>query len=382
MQRKDLFVNKMKILVILNYYYPYISGLSEYARLLAEKFVSEGNQVTVLTANYDHLPPSEIINGVNVVRAGILFKISKGTISPQFIFRAAKMAKDYDVIHLHLPMLESGMITRLIKKNNCLATYHCDINLPSSPLNHLIVKIMDGSNSSCLCHVKKIAVTTIDYMMTSRVASKYPDKLVEVLAPIKEYQPVGPKAANEKKRAKKRIGFCGRIVAEKGLDVLLRAYAHLKAVDADLELVICGDYQNIAGGSVYPALREEINRQRLTDVVFLGRLAEEKMAGFYSSLDVFVLPSVNSLEAFGMVQVEAMFCGTPVVASDLPGVRTIVQKTGMGEISRSGDADDLAAKIAKVLAHPEDYRVSRDKIISWYGMRKIYERMREIYESR
>lgn len=62
------------------------------------------------------------------------------------------------------------------------------------------------------------------------------------------------------------------------------------------------------------------------------------MAEFYSSLDVFCLPSINPLEAFGMVQIEAMLCGVPVVASDLYGVRTIVGNTGMGLVCKKGDA--------------------------------------------
>ena len=109
---------------------------------------------------------------------------------------------------------------------------------------------------------------------------------------------------------------------------------------------------------------------KLFGISFLGKIAEEKMEEFYSSLDVFVLPSVNSLEAFGMVQIEAMFCGTPVIATDLYGVRTIVQKTGMGRVVKRNDPESLAHGIGEVLDHPEKYRRTKEEIQKYYGTKK------------
>ena len=80
----------MKILLVVNYYYPYISGLSEVVRLLAEDFAKQGHEVTVLCSNHDKLPAEEVINGVNVLRAPIICKISKGTVSLAFIRKAIK----------------------------------------------------------------------------------------------------------------------------------------------------------------------------------------------------------------------------------------------------------------------------------------------------
>jgi glycosyltransferase involved in cell wall biosynthesis len=72
------------------------------------------------------------------------------------------------------------------------------------------------------------------------------------------------------------------------------------------------------------------------------------MAAFYSNLDVIVVPSLNSTETFGLVQVEAMLCGTPSIASDLPGVRQPVLQTGMGEVVPVGDCAALAEAIVRV----------------------------------
>lgn len=343
--------NKKKVLIILNYYVPYISGVTEYARLAAEEMVKQGYDVTVLASNHANLASYEEINGVHVYRSKVLLKISKGVISPEFIWLAKKLAKEADVVNVHVPMLESGLISLMIPENKIVAMYHCDVNLPSSLINKFITKVMDISHSICLSRCKYITVTSVDYAEHSRVAAKYKDKLIGITAPVKEYSPVDV----QKNPSEKVIGFCGRIVEEKGIDVLIRAFEIIQKQIPEAVLRIAGDYKGVAGGSVYPQLISYVKEHQISNVAFLGKLKEEEMAAFFSGLDVFVLPSTNSLEAFGMVQVEAMCCGTPVVASDLYGVRTIVQNTGAGLISKAGDAEDLADCIVRVLMNREKY---------------------------
>jgi glycosyltransferase involved in cell wall biosynthesis len=88
----------------------------------------------------------------------------------------------------------------------------------------------------------------------------------------------------------------------------------------------------------------------------LGVLSPEEMAAFYPNLDVLVVPSLNSTEAFGLVQIEAMMNGTPCVASALPGVRQPVLTTGMGKVVPIGDANALASAILDILDRPAEYR--------------------------
>ena len=354
----------MKILFILNYYFPYVSGVSEYARIIAENLAQKGCDCTVLCSNHAKLAPEETINGVKVIRAPIVIKISKGTVSPKFISLAKKLSGKADMVNMHLPMLESGIISKHIPKEKLFVTYHCDVNLPHGLLNGFIVKTMDRQHRKCLKKASKILVTTKDYAAHSRVLNDFLDKTEEVYAPIKSFS--APEE-NSKNSEVKTIGFCGRIVEEKGIDVLLRAYSLIRKKRSDVALKIGGDYTNVAGGSVYPALKTYIDENGIEDVTFIGKIPEGEMGNFYSSLDVFTLPSINSLEAFGMVQVEAMLCGAPVVASDLPGVRTIVQNTGMGLICRRGDAKDLADCILKILENPEKYKKSQSEISGKYS---------------
>ena len=359
----------MNILFIINYYYPYVSGGSEYFRILAEKLVEQGYHVVVLTDNHANLKFTEVINGVEVIRAKILGKIGKGTVSFDFIRLARKMCKRADIIQLSLPMLESGLIAQFVPRNKLILTHHCNVNLPKSVMNDFIILAMNISQKMAMKRCSKIGVATIDYAMHSKIVSEFPQKMIEIAPPIKEYTKeklsVSKKAGDN---IPKVIGFCGRIVEEKGIDVLLKAYHILKReYGNNIKLKIAGDYESIAGGSIYPILKKYIEENQIKDVKFLGKVPEEEMMNFYRSLDVFTLPSTNSLESFGMVQLEAMMCGTPVVASDLYGVRTIVGNTGMGLVVKAGDEQELAYALKEVIYNREKYVKSKDDIQKKYG---------------
>jgi glycosyltransferase involved in cell wall biosynthesis len=99
---------------------------------------------------------------------------------------------------------------------------------------------------------------------------------------------------------------------------------------------------------------------------FLGNLDLEKMAAYYPNLDVLVVPSLNSTEAFGLVQIEAMMNGTPCIASALPGVRRPAQMHNMGEIVPIGDSSALAEALLKVLANRANYKCDTDELARIY----------------
>ena len=352
----------MKILFLVNYYYPYISGVSETLRLLAEHLAKDkSNKITVLCSNHEKLQEYEIINGVEVIRAPIIMKISKGTVSPAFIRRARKLSKQYDVVNIHAPMLESGLLSKIIDNKKLVLTYHCDINLPKSILNNFIVKVMDLSHKIAMKNSRKIVVSSLDYAKKTRFTGKYIQKCVEIAPLFKEKKPV------KIKKIENSIGFCGRIVEEKGINILIKAFEIVQKQKKDAKLIIAGDYKNIAGGSVYPSLKNYIDEKSIKNVEFLGKVPESDLEKFYSKIQVFVLPSINSLEAFGLVQLEAMCCGTPVIASNLPGVRTIVKNTKMGLIAKVGDYEDLAKKIIELLDNKEKFILSRKEILNIYS---------------
>ena len=347
---------KQKILIVLYYYHPYVSGLSMLAKMLAEGMASRGHDVTVLTTRYDSsLKQYETYNGVDIFRAKVLTKFNKGVVSIELIRKLIGLAKTHDVINPHLPMAHMGFVTPFIETKKLIPQYHCDLNLGPGILAGFIQRLSYWSMARVLERSAKIIVTSKDYFINSHF-SRYSSQAREIYPPIDQDR-FGTKDFAEMRQGlgveptTKLIGFVGRIVAEKGLEYLLRAIPLLEQKLGDFQVVIAGEYENVVGGSVKEKMDKSIAKHR-GRVKFLGHLRFDDLVAFYNMIDVLVLPSVDPLEAFGMVQVEAMLCGTPVIASDMPGVREVVRKTGYGRLVRKRDPEDIAEKICDLLAHP------------------------------
>jgi glycosyltransferase involved in cell wall biosynthesis len=176
------------------------------------------------------------------------------------------------------------------------------------------------------------------------------------------------------------IGMAARLATEKGVEVLLQAFPRILERYPDAMILFAGQYRNVLAEEAYaqrllPRIRmyEEKGQWKFLDV-----LDPVRMAAFYPNLDVITVPSLNSTESFGLVQVEAMLCGSPSVASDLPGVRQPVLQTGMGEIAPIGDPEGLADAILKVLDHSERYVRPREEIAARFSTERTvddYERL-------
>lgn len=343
----------LRVLTVLNYYFPYISGVSEYARLVAEGLVREGMEVTVLTGRHQaHLPVNEEINGVRLIRAQPLLFLHKGYLSLDFVMRYRALTRDADVIMMHLPMLESGLFAVLTPTSKrILVKYHCDVAASQnrSIVDSLAIAAVKTSARLCGKRANKIVVSSLDYASGSDVLRGFEDKLVEVYPPDKATRTdlLGKTPVSSGRPA--RVGFLGRFVEEKGIDVLLAAIPMVLKELPDTRFLLAGDYASVAGGSSFPRMKERLEALR-GNVEVLGKLAEKDLFPFYRSLDLFLLPSINSYEAFGMVQVEAMKSGVPVIATDLRGVRVPVRKTGNGLIVPPRDAEALARAVIEVLA--------------------------------
>ncbi len=355
----------MKLLIVLTYYRPHISGLTIYAERLAKAMVNRGHQVTVLTSRYDHaLPSHEVQSGVKIVRAPVAFRISKGVIMPTFGWLANKMVLEHDAIQLHLPQFDAAGVAlrgRLLKKPT-LITYHCDLLLPPGVLAraaNLAVKVM---NNLAALTTHRIVTYTRDYAENSNYLRRYMGKL-HVIPPPVELPAIPPgavpafSALNNPDRRKPVIGMAARFATEKGVEVLLNAMPRILDVFPNAQVQFAGPYQNIIGEEHYfKRLSPQIEAyQAKGSWRFLGSLNPEQIAAFYPNLDLLVIPSLNSTEAFGLVQIEAMMNGVPCVASDLPGVRQPVKMHGMGKIIPIGDLNALAEAALEILSHPQDY---------------------------
>jgi glycosyltransferase involved in cell wall biosynthesis len=132
-------------------------------------------------------------------------------------------------------------------------------------------------------------------------------------------------------------------------------------------VLFAGQYQDVLGEEAYARRLEPLLHQHAAHWDFLGVLSSAELATFYPNCDLVVLPSLNSTESFGLVQVEAMLCGTPSIASNLPGVRQPVTQTGMGKVVPIGDADGLAEAIIAVLRDRPNFIRPRQEIVERFS---------------
>jgi len=366
----------MKILTVLTYYRPHTSGLTIYAERLARAFVKRGHQVTVMTSQYDSsLLLEETMDGVKIVRVPVAARISKGVIAPTFGFVATRLAAQHDVIQMHLPQFDAPGVAlrgRLLRKPGVL-TYHCDLLLPPGFFNRFVNSVVDFQNNMAGILSNHIVTYTQDYADHSPYLSRYASKLTPILPPVELPNPL-PRAIQafaEEHHVKDRrpvIGMAARFAAEKGVEVLLDALPIILKKYPKAQVLFAGAYQDVMGEQAYsdrlmPRIREYEIAGHWT---FLGNLDPIEMVAYYPNLDVLTVPSLNSTEAFGLVQIEAMMNGVPCVPSALPGVRQPVMMHHMGRIARIGDSEDLAACILEVLNEPGKYRADVESIKKAY----------------
>ena len=349
----------MKILIVLTYYRPNISGLTIYAERLARAFAAEGHQVTVLTSQFDRsLPLEEIQDGVRIVRAPVWFRLSKGVIMPTIGMIANRLVKEADVIQLHLPQFDAAGIAvrgRILKKPT-ITTYHCDLLMPAGILSKAANWGVDLMNLITAVFTHRIVTYTQDYADHSAYLRHFLDKVKIILPPV-----VLPQASQEEIREFKQlhnpdkrfpvIGMAARFATEKGVEVLLNALPLILANFPKARVQFVGPYQNIIGEEQYlKRLMPTIEKyQQSGNWEFLGSLEPKMMAAFYPNIDVLVVSSLNSTEAFGLVQIEAMMNGVPCVTSNLPGVRQPVKMHPMGQIFEIGDSKGLADAVISIL---------------------------------
>jgi glycosyltransferase involved in cell wall biosynthesis len=271
------------------------------------------------------------------------------------------MVKQADCLVINLPQFE-GCITALIARllgKRVVCVYHCEISLRRGLKNKIIQKVLEGANqlSLLLCH--KVVTYTHDYADHSRILKPFINKLKVIYPPVTK--PVVDRLVKQRLdrvigRRDITIGVAARLAEEKGMEYLFNSIPILKEEleGKKIMIAIAGATDPIGEGKYKKEITKLVGKYK-DNIVFLGTLSQEEIGAFYSLLDVLVLPSINSTEAFGMVQVEAMLCGVPVVASSLPGVRVPIQKTGMGLIIPIRNSLKIAKAIIKILIERRKY---------------------------
>lgn len=354
----------MHILTGLTYYRPHTSGLTVYAERLARAFARRGHQVTILTSQDDpQLARLEEVDGLTIVRIPPWMRVSKGLLMPGMPPEALRLARKADVINLHMPQLDAAYIAwfgRLLHKPVVL-TYHCDLRLPHGLVHALANQVSHVANNVAAWGSDAIVCLTRDYAEHSAYLTRFMDK-VHVLDALVELPPASEedvRAFRQKfgiQTGQRIIGMAARMATEKGVEYLVQALPTVLEQLPEARLLFVGSYQNVVGEEQYAARILPLIEGLKEHWSLLGHLSPVEMTAFFKTCEVLVMPSLNSTEAFGLVQVEAMSCGTPVIATDLPGVRVPVKASGMGRIVPVGDAPAIARAILDILAEPERFR--------------------------
>jgi glycosyltransferase involved in cell wall biosynthesis len=364
----------MKILFALTYYRPHVSGLTIYVERLARALAERGHQVTVLTSQYDQqLPRHERLDGVHVLRVPVAFRVSKGVVMPTIGFEATRQVLKHDVVSLHLPQLDAAGIAlrgRLLRRPVTL-TYHCDLRLPRGGINSLANQVVKVANRLAATFSDIVIAYTEDFAQHSPFLSRYLGKL-RVISPPVEVHPTGEDEVDHfiqqhRKTQGPAIGMAARLATEKGVEYLLGAMDKIMQRHPQIEVLFAGQYRDVLGEEAYARQLAPLLERYQNHWNFLGVLDPQQMSAFFKACDVTVLPSVNSTESFGLVQIESIICGTPVVASNLPGVRQPVRRTGMGKIIPIRDSSALAEAVLDVIENRDIFQGNMEVIAQQYS---------------
>ena len=362
----------MRILTILTYYAPHWTGLTRHARLVAEGLAAQGHQVTVVTSRYvPELPRDERINGVRVLRLPTLGRLSRGVLMPMFSGIVAAQMRRHDVVHIHTPLLESFLVASLCRAQGkpLVMTHHGDLVMPAGFFNQATERVVTTLMSGAGRLADRVTTYSHDYAAHSKFLQQFASHLTAISPPVAIPQPQAAGVAVWRRELglsdKKIIGFAGRFVEEKGFDFLLEAIPHILDRVPNAHFVFAGEV-NVAYENFYQKLAPLIERHR-QHITLLGLLHDpQQLANFYAMCDVFTLPSRT--DCFALVQVEALLCGTPLVTSDIPGARIVVQQTGMGRLVEAGNPPSLAAGIVEVLTNPQQYRPDHGKVRALFDL--------------
>lgn len=336
----------MRIVLVSPFFYPHAGGVETHVRQLARGFAARGQDVVVLTARLTReLAVEEELEGYRVVRAPCRSVVLNTPIDPG-VGRVLK-GLNADVVHLHYPPpLTSYFAVRAMQKSTvplCL-TYHCDLYLPGAHGRVLTEAFQRIFLTRTLDRVDRIIVHTRSYGMTSTVLRGRALEIIPSVVDLDRFRPGLDASAIRRDlglEGKRVLAFTGRLVPHKGVDVILRALAGLTN---DVVLLAIGT------GPRFADLRRLAYRLGVTHRVrFLTNVSDADLPRYLCAADLFVFPSQNRLEGFGLAVAEAMAVGLPVITADMPGVREVIEPGKEGLLAEPLMAADLAARIREIL---------------------------------
>lgn len=379
----------MRVGMAVSYLQPEFGGHEFY---LCKELSRIGHEVTLYTSDrtrpgYDKKkyisPASSVIEGFEIKRFHAIIEISEIPLM-QGLGNALK-GDALDVIHAHeFFQVCSFIACRFAQKKKVpfILTQHGPAGLPlrkSIWFPFLVNKKTIGKY--VLNKADKIIVLTqsVKYALISKGIESEKIEVIPTGVPTDLYKPSFPSILPEIgiRDQEKVILFVGRLVENKGVHILLRAFCEVqRKVDA-VKLVIVGS------GELEGDLRSLAQRLGVEKkVLFLGKFPQEKMPFIYSGADIFVLPTLYS-EPFGIAAVEALSSGVPVIASNIGGLKEIVENGNVGYLIKPSDAKMLESFLVRLLSNDTERdrlgKNARKRALDKFDWKKIGSKVSNLY---
>jgi len=361
------------------YYLPDNGGIESVTVSLARGAVAAGHAVSVVCFEKTPTKSPEVIDGVKVIRAPIARLVASQPLGFKYFHRCLSAAKKANVVHLHFPNMLGALCALFIGKNtHLLVHWHSDV------INKgFLGKILRPLESALLRRADSIVVTSQVYADASETLIPFRGKIAVVPIGVPDAKREGidsalPHSIEERVSEKKIILAVGRLVPYKGFSVLIEAAKHLCT---DSVVVIVG------GGPLQNELQHAIEIADVNDRVMLaGRLSNAALHALFERATLCCLPSIYRAEAFGVVLLEAMTYGLPIVATDISGsgVPWVNQHGCSGLNVPVGNPNALADACNQIL-RSEDLRRklaggSRQRYLSEFTENLSVQRMMAIYD--
>ncbi|RLF49722.1 MAG: hypothetical protein DRN20_01380 [Thermoplasmata archaeon] len=368
----------MIIAQVCPYFYPHVGGVESYVQALSMELAKRGHEIHIITSRLRGYKRSEEIDGITVHRVPTPIVLYN---TPFSLKVGAKIDEiDPHIVHAHTPppiTAYSAIVHCYRQRIPSVLTYHCDLEPPSPSFigNYLINTYKRLFIGRMFKRASYLLLTTKSYAATSSTAWKYEFDVVPNAVDTKKFHPIeGENEVRKKYRIRGYVVlFVGRLVRHKGVDYLIKSAKYVP----NAKFLIVGD------GNMRPYLEDLARKEGVKDrVIFAGKVKDEMLPEYYNAADVLVLPSISRLEAFGIVLLEAMACGKPVIATDIPGVRDVVDES-CGLLAEPMDEKDLADKINTILGdeglREKMGKNARERVLRNFQWPDIATRIERIY---
>ncbi|WP_198292049.1 MULTISPECIES: glycosyltransferase [unclassified Janthinobacterium] len=344
------------------YYPPDSGGIESVTETLVEGTYAHGYASTVICFDKGKLGSTRCKGG-EVVRLPIDKMLNAQPLGWAYLWRGIRAARKADIVHVHTPNLLASLATLFIgSKPKLLVHWHSDI-VGKGMMGHVVRPL----ENLMLRRADVVLATSQRYADGSAALRRFAGKVSVVPLGVPEPRTEAPPQPLSERLnlfigGRRLVLSVGRLTAYKGFSVLVEA---ARSLPSDVAVVIAG------GGELMPALARQIAERGLGQRILLaGRVSDQELRALYLDAQVFCLPSIHRSEAFGVVLLEAMAYGVPIVATDIAGsgVPWVNADGVSGLNAASGSPAALARACCQILASPE----LRTRLAN--GARNRYER--------